>query len=88
MVTYRTKKPRKFKLIKKISLERDVIAGVPYGSTDGPLLFSLFINDLVLFIQYSVLSNYADDNYLFLIGKNKEDVNSLILLDLDEIVNN
>ena len=52
-----------------------------------PLLFSLFINDLVFFIQYSVLSNYADDNNLFVIGKNKEDIKSLLLLDF-EIVNN
>ena len=40
----------------------------------------------MLFIQYEVLSNYADDNFLFLIGKNKEEVYSLILLD-PEIVN-
>ena len=45
------------------------------------------LNDLVFFIQYSVLSNYADDNNLFIIGKNKEDIKSLLLLDF-EIVNN
>ena len=50
----------------KFSLERDLIAVFPQGSIDGPLLFNLFINDLVLFIQYSVLSNYADDDDLFL----------------------
>ena len=53
----------------------------------GPLLFNLIINDLVYFIQYSVLNNYADDNNLFVIGKNKEDIKSLLLLDF-EIVNN
>ena len=41
----------------------------------------------MFFIQYSVLSNYADDNNLFVIGKNKEDIKSLLLLDF-EIVNN
>ena len=41
----------------------------------------------MFFIQYSVLSNYADDNNLFLIGKNQEDIKSLLLLDF-EIVNN
>ena len=69
------------------NLERNVIAGVSQGSIDGPLLFNLFINDLVFFIRYSVLSNYADDNNLFVIGKNKEDIKSLLLLDF-EIVNN
>ena len=56
-------------------------------SIDGPLPFNHFINDPVFFIQYSVLSNYADGNILFLIGKNKEDIKSLLLLDF-VMVNN
>ena len=40
----------------------------------------------MFFIQYSVLSNYADENNLFVMGKNKEDMKSLLLLD-SEIVN-
>ena len=78
---------QKVQINNKFSLERNVIAGVVQGSFDGPLLFNLFINDLVFFIQYSVLSNYADDNNLFVIRKNKEDIKSLLLLDF-EIVNN
>ena len=41
----------------------------------------------MFFIQYSVLSNYADDDTLFGKGKNKEDMKSLLLLDF-QIVNN
>ena len=53
----------------------------------------MFNNDLVFFVQYSVLRNYADYNNLFAIGviaiicKNKEDIKTLLLLDF-EVVNN
>ena len=55
----------------KISSESSAIAGVLLGSVDGPLLFNLFINNLVFFIQYCMLSNYTDNN-LFSMGKIKD----------------
>ena len=39
----------------------------------------------MFFIQYSVLSNYADD--LFVIGINEEVINSLVLLDIEVVKN-
>ena len=87
MHSYLKNRKQKVQINNKYSLVRNVIAGVSQGSIDGPLLFNLFIDDLVFFIQYSVLSNYADVNNLFVIGKNKEDITSLLLLDF-EIVNN
>ena len=87
MHSYLKNRKQKVQINNKLSLERNVITWVPQESIDGPLLFNLFINDLVSFIQYSVLSDYADDNNLFVVGKNKEDIKSLPLLDF-EIVNN
>ena len=63
------------------SSERDVIAGVPRGSIDGPLLFILFINDLVFFIEQCTLSNYADDNNLSISGVDKELIKSMLSSD-------
>ena len=53
----------------KFSSYKKVQAGVPQGSIDGPLLFNLFINDLVLFLSETFLSSYVDDNNLYSIGK-------------------
>ena len=52
----------------KFSSLKKVMVVVRQGSIDGLLLFNLFINDLFLFICFSTLSNYADDNNLFATG--------------------
>ena len=72
MHSFLKNRKQKVQINNKFSLkEINAIAGVPQEPTDGPFFFNLFINDLVLFIQYSVLGNYADDNNLFVIRKNK-----------------
>ena len=47
MKSYLQNRKQKVQINNKFSSERNVIAGVLQGSIDGPLLFNLFMDDLV-----------------------------------------
>ena len=79
MCSYLKNRKQKFRINEKFSLERDIIAGVPQESIEEAIIFNMFINDLALFIQHSILSIYADDNSLFVMKKNKDKIKSLLL---------
>ena len=42
--------------------------GVPQGSILGPLIFSIFMNDVPLILKYSKIDLYADDSSLYFSG--------------------
>ena len=81
-------KYRKQKVVinNKTNSSEVVIAGVRQGSIDGPLLFNLFINDLILFLYTAVLSNYADDNNLYAIGNDKEETKRALVKDAQTVI--
>ena len=72
---------QKVQINNNFSSKRNVITGVPQGSIDSPLLFNLFINDLIFFIEQCTLSNYADDNNLSISGEDKELIKSMLSSD-------
>ena len=43
-----------------------ILRGAPQGSILGPILFNLFINDLVFFIQGTEDCNFADDTTIYI----------------------
>jgi len=59
--------------------------GVPQGSVLGPLLFTIYINDLPLVVKKCSVIMYADDVILFYSGKTREEVQLALQADLDRI---
>ena len=67
---YLTKRSQCVKFRNAVSKKIDVSSGVPQGSHLGPVLFTLFINDLPSVIQHSKILLYADDVKIFLSFQN------------------
>ena len=67
------KENKKIRVKSSLSGEADVTSGIPQGSILGPILFTIFINDLPDEIT-SVCKSFADDTKIYNDSKNHNDI--------------
>ena len=69
------------------SSSETVQIGVSQGSILGPLLFTLYINDLPDYLEHCDVTLYADDTVLFISDKSLHNIKSYMNLDLEKLNN-
>ena len=57
---------------------RDMSCGVPQGSSLGPLLFLIYINDFHLCLNKVSVGHFADDTYLLFSSKNVKTIETVV----------
>ena len=64
------------------STKLDIKCGVPQCSTIGPLLFLLYINDLIFCLKKSIMSHFADDTSIMYASINMKTLETIMNTDL------
>ena len=72
--SYLKRRKQNVKIDDVFSSFQTLLSGVPQGSVLGPILFNIFLNDLLNVLTKSNLYNFADDNTISAKANNIEDL--------------
>ena len=71
---YLSNRTQRVKLDSTFSSWLKILLGVPQGSILGPLLFNIFLNDMLWFVEKTDICNFADDNTIYSCAKSVNNV--------------
>ena len=87
IANYLSNRYQRVKIGSTFSSYFEILRGVPQGLILGPILFDLFINDLMFLIQETEVCNFANDTTIYSCSSNYEEATQKLSADTHLVLN-